>query len=357
MTTATIRPEQLKQGRIWRANSVGPGTGDDSADGYKTGDIWINEAADKAYILLDATVGAALWYQIANLSGLEVSFAASSSTLASVNLSAAIEEVWALWNTQTARPDGWKSTSRTWTYASADAPVYQIYVSGDVSGSSDPDYKLGNKVKCTNNSTTVYGFIVKLGAFDAGNNRTPVDLYLGTDYTLANSAITAPYISKVKSPDGFPLNPDKWTVSTTTSDSPAKSSPTASTWYGGSGLSPTGPSISIPIGAWRVIYSVVADYTANLATAANVGLRVTLSTANNSESDPEFTRSATVTLPAFASALQRGSYRAEKVLTLTSKTTYYVNMFAGNVAGTSPALTMNSGGVFRNLIRAVCAYL
>ncbi len=252
--------------------------------------------------------------------------------------------------------DGWQAASQSWTYASADDPIYQVYVSGDVT--ADANYKLGNKIKCTNNSTTFYGFIMKVGAYDSGNNRTPVDVYGGTDYDLANSAITAPYISKVKSPDGFPTSPAKWTVETNTSNSPAKSSPTVSTWYGGAGLSPTGPSIDLPIGAWKVFYKVTADYSTNLAAVSNIGLRVTLSTANNSESDPEMTTGATNTLPISTTALQRATYEIpDKLIAVTSKTTYYVNMFSGSVTGTGPTFTMNAGGVFRNIIRAVCAYL
>ena len=105
---------------------------------------------------------------------------------------------------------GWIPTRETWTYASADDPVYQVYVSGNVT--TDPNYKLGNKVWCQNNSTDFFGFIVKVGSYDSGNDRTPVDLYGGADYDLANSAITTPGISKIKSPDGFPLSPDNWTV-------------------------------------------------------------------------------------------------------------------------------------------------
>jgi hypothetical protein len=256
--------------------------------------------------------------------------------------------------------DGWIPVSQTFTYASADDPTYQIYVSGDVTANAL--YKLGNKVKCTNNSTTFYAFITKVGAYDSGNNRTPVDLYGGTDYDLANSAITAPYISKVKSPDGFPMSPAKWTIETNTSDSPTRSAaglgaPANNTWYGGTGLSPTGPSISLPIGAWKVFYKVTADYSTNLAAVANIGLRVTLSTANNSESDPDMTTGATNTLPISSSALQRATYSTEKLIAVTSKTSYFVNMLSGSVTGTGPAFIMNNGGVFRNIIRAVCAYL
>lgn len=41
--------------------SAAPTTGDDSADGYAVGSRWIDTTADKEYVCLDATEGAAVW--------------------------------------------------------------------------------------------------------------------------------------------------------------------------------------------------------------------------------------------------------------------------------------------------------
>ena len=46
------------------AKATGPGVNDDSGDGYSVGSIWIDTTANKAYILVDATAGAADWNQI-----------------------------------------------------------------------------------------------------------------------------------------------------------------------------------------------------------------------------------------------------------------------------------------------------
>ncbi len=119
--------------------------------------------------------------------------------------------------------DGWQEQTDTWTYASADDPVFQVYVFGNITASEH--YKVGRIIKCTNNSTTFYGFIVKIGAYDSGNNRTPMDIYGGTDYDLANSAITNTAISRVKQPDGFPLDPSKWTVKVTDTSDRTQASP------------------------------------------------------------------------------------------------------------------------------------
>jgi hypothetical protein len=241
--------------------------------------------------------------------------------------------------------DGWTASGETWTYASADSPTFTFTISGD----KTTKYKAGQRIKLT--QTTAKYFIITKVAYSAPN--TTVTIYGGTDYTLANAAITSPYYSREKAPFGFPLEPDKWTVSTVTSDSPAKASPTASTWYGDTGLSPTGPSISIPIGSWRVRYETSADLVITLAAVGNIGCRMTLSTANNSESDPELTTGFLSPAP-IGTVTQRATYNHEKVLTLTAKTTYYLNVFTGNSSVTS--MTMNAAAT-RNIIKATCAYL
>lgn len=49
--------------------SAAPTVNEDSGDGYAVGSIWIDTTADKAYVLLDATVGAAVWIEITQASG------------------------------------------------------------------------------------------------------------------------------------------------------------------------------------------------------------------------------------------------------------------------------------------------
>ncbi|HJY98179.1 MAG TPA: hypothetical protein VJ227_00495 [Patescibacteria group bacterium] len=237
---------------------------------------------------------------------------------------------------------GWTSAGESWTYASADDPVYQIYVSGNVT--SDADYGAGNKIKCTNNSTTVYGFIVKVGSYDSGNNRTPVDIYCGTDYDFANSAITSPFISKAKSPDGFPLSPTKWTVSMTDSLSREITSPVNNTWY-----NPGSLSLTIPIGIWHVFYK--AAVRVDDSTTLQMRVHSSLSTSSSSESDSEFSAFAGSSPggTAFISTLVMG-----KVITLTSKTVYY--LIAKTTVGSVDFLKI-SGDVIPSVVTAMCAYL
>lgn len=243
---------------------------------------------------------------------------------------------------------GWIPTSVPITFVSADSPSYLVSVNYNVTGT----FGVGMKMQLTHQSS-IKNFIITQVTFTG--TATQINLYGGTDFTLnITGAITSPYFSWEKSPFGFNTNPDKWTVSTITTDSPTKASPAAATWYGGSGLSPTGPSLTIPIGAWRVYYKVVVDLSITLVAIAAAGARVTLSTANNSESDIEMTSAVSVSMP-IAADTQRATYVSEKIINLTSKTQYFLNMFTGNAGATS--LTMNTAAVFQNIIKSVCAYL
>lgn len=44
--------------------TAAPGVGDDSADGFRPGSLWVDVTNDRAFICLDNTVGAAIWYQV-----------------------------------------------------------------------------------------------------------------------------------------------------------------------------------------------------------------------------------------------------------------------------------------------------
>lgn len=44
--------------------TAAPGVGDDSADGYGVGSVWVNVTADDGYMCMDATAGAAVWKKV-----------------------------------------------------------------------------------------------------------------------------------------------------------------------------------------------------------------------------------------------------------------------------------------------------
>lgn len=230
---------------------------------------------------------------------------------------------------------GWISDSYTWTYVSADGPTGVFSVPYDAT----TILSAGMRIQYTQ-TTIKYGIITAVGTFSGGV--TPITIYGGTDYTTANAAITAPSYSTVKAPFGFPLNPSKWTAEITDTTLGSQASPVSGTWYNLRTIS-----LSIPTGIWLVSYEVMlgAD-----GTAANLDMRVTLSTANNSESDVDFTSAATVnpvagiTIPVFR----------QKVLSLASKTSYFLN---SKVVAASIADLYNRNDLVKLFVRAACAYL
>ena len=236
---------------------------------------------------------------------------------------------------------GWVASGETWTYASADDPTFTFTISGDLT----TKYYPGMRIKLT--QTSAKYFIITKVAYGAPN--TTVTIYGGTDYDLANAAITDPYYSVTKAPAGFPLDPTKWTVKTTDTADRAQASPVSGTWYNLGSIN-----IVIPIGAWFVGYQVLLD--TSETGANNVSQYSTLSTANNSQSDAEFTGISFITAQRDSGAnivrVMQTVHR-RKTLVLASKTTYYLNSKAG---GSFDTIDFR-GDLGTTVIEAVCAYL
>jgi hypothetical protein len=87
-------------------------------------------------------------------------------------------------------------------------------------------------------------------------------------------------------------------------------------------------------------------------TAIDKKLYVTLSTANNSESDADFTYGMEPYGTA-AKTMQGWAY-VEKPLLLAAKASYYLNVKTGNASQTQVGLL---GSQAKTIIRAVCEYL
>lgn len=86
--------------------------------------------------------------------------------------------------------DGWIAVTDTWTYASSTT----VTVPSDATAK----YSVGDKVRFTN-SGTKYFYITAVSS-------TVLTLNGGSDYSLANAAITLPFFSKEATPTGFPTS-------------------------------------------------------------------------------------------------------------------------------------------------------
>ena len=90
--------------------------------------------------------------------------------------------------------DGWTpvesphGTDSTWTYASATTIT--------VPTGAASIYQIGDKIKLTQ-TTAKYFYIIAVAD-------TLLTVTGGSDYTVANAAITSPYYSKIENPHGFP---------------------------------------------------------------------------------------------------------------------------------------------------------
>jgi hypothetical protein len=85
--------------------------------------------------------------------------------------------------------DGWIAVSDSWAYASATT----ITVPSDAT----TKYSVGDKIKIVQSATTKYFYITAVSS-------TVLTVTGGTDYTVANSAISGVYYSKAATPQGFP---------------------------------------------------------------------------------------------------------------------------------------------------------
>jgi hypothetical protein len=247
-----------------------------------------------------------------------------------------------------ATADGWIDANETWTYDSVDDPTGVFTVSADVTSK----YSNGMRIKMTNGGNTIYGIITDVSE---GGGTTTIKFLHEIDPTdsqaltlLANSAITNPYYSTQKAPQGFPLDPDKWTKEYTNTSQ--------TTVEGGTEIwsNVPGHNLSIPIGLWKLRYDAVLWIYGGAGPTEVKDLRgkLTLSTANNSESDKDFTSYMAWLSISYKAHSIYNSLGREKTIALTSKTTYYLN---GCREGGASMYLRNDR--VTGVIKATCAYL
>lgn len=96
--------------------------------------------------------------------------------------------------------DGWvDDTAETWTYASGSSGGTATFT---VPGDQTAKYTVGTRIKLT--QTTVKYFVVSADPSYDGTTNTTVTITAGSDYTLANAAISANYHSYEANPQGHP---------------------------------------------------------------------------------------------------------------------------------------------------------
>lgn len=231
--------------------------------------------------------------------------------------------------------DGWIDANETWTYASGvGTNVGTFTISGvDTTGK----YQAGDKIKFTQ-TTVKYAVITKV----AFSTDTTVTIYMGTDYTIANAAISANYYSKDSSPQGFPRDPAKWTI--TTSESSSRST-------GNQSLTSLTTTITTPIGAWKLSLDGVLAVS-SAVTASRTG-KVTLSSDGSTETNTKLTLGIQKANETASSSNYGFSSHSEELVTVAASTTWTM-MGLTSASGTTIAMR---GDITPTLIRAICAYI
>lgn len=268
---------------------------------------------------------------------LKLNSVAITSTAAEINV---LDGISADVNDLNSTTDGWIAAGETWTYASSDDPTYTFTISGDLTGKYWP----GMRIKLTDSGTQY--FIITAVSYSDPN--TTITIYGGTTYDLSTGSITNPFFSMMKAPLGFSLDPDDWTVETS-SASDISVSPSSGVW-----ANPSGMTIDVPIGIWRVTYDANIQAT-DAGTGATQEIQSTLSTANNSETDTKWTCRFSLNLSANrANQIIQGFAHREDIMDLSTKDTFYLNLQA---AGDGSLTLLVRGTDGDTVIRATCAYL
>lgn len=177
---------------------------------------------------------------------------------------------------------------------------------------------------------------------------TQITVFTGTNYSIPNMTLNSPHFSVEKAPQGFPLDKDKWVVSAVLNTNSTKGSGiSTSSWYNTSGLF-----LSVPVGAWELSFSGTVQVSASSSVTYG---KFTLSTSTSSESDPTLTAFVGNQITGATTVLAFQTTGRRKMLTLSSRTTYY--LLEGTHTTAVPSTLGYRGDLTPVLVQAECAYL
>lgn len=235
---------------------------------------------------------------------------------------------------------GWLSAEETWTYASADSPTFTFTISGDKSAKYSP----GMRIRI--DQSGIKYFIITSVSYSSLD--TTITVYGGTDYTLADATINSPCYSMLKAPVGFPLSPAKWSVSLVDSVDRYQNNPVKDTVYNLGSLS-----VTLPIGVWNVYFQVVSVCAAT--SGAYTDIYAGLSTSLSSFDNQSLRGRTYLATDSGGAGISIGNITRSTILTLTSKTTYYVLCMTD--LENQSIIGFNGAADASTEVLAICAYL
>lgn len=234
---------------------------------------------------------------------------------------------------------GWLSAGEDWTFASADSPTFTFTISGDKSAKYSP----GMRIRI--DQSGIKYFIITSVSYSSPD--TTITVYGGTDYTVTSATIESPCYSMLKAPVGFPLSPTKWSVSLVDSVDRYQNNPVKDTVYNLGSLS-----VTLPIGVWNVFFQVASVCAAASGAYTDIysGLSTSLSSFNN-----QSLRGRTYLATNSGGGISIGNITRSTILTLTSKTTYYVLCMTD--LENQLIIGFNGAADASTEVLAICAYL
>lgn len=241
---------------------------------------------------------------------------------------------------------GWTEDAldRTWTYVSANAAgnTYVVSSTGDLTDI----FRVTLRFRAKQGGGYEH-FIIHYVEYVAMSDITKLTLFGGASGDLINAAITDVAFSPHRFPAGFPIGKEEWDVEVVDTSTRTQATPASGTWYN---IGTTNSQITLSPGVWDVSYDVFAGADLNLLTT---NVFVTLSTANNTQSNSRMTSAINVGISSASSLLIEDRLTANDEISLSSETTLYLNA----KTGTSGVPNIYFGGAtIPTIIRAVSGY-
>lgn len=192
-------------------------------------------------------------------------------------------------------------------------------------------------------SSTEYGIVLD-ATYSAGS--TTLSVFSGNTKVCPSEDLTNVSYSAMQTPSGFPAADYKWELRSIYRVFSEQISPSAGTWY-----HPGNCQIGLPIGEWDYGYEV-GQYGGYRLTNTSAAVAITLSIANNSESDRDLSCRSEIEGASSTIAI-RSSASKTKGISIGSFTTFYLNL-----SSTANLNSIQFGGDYGGIIlKAKCAYV
>lgn len=183
---------------------------------------------------------------------------------------------------------------------------------------TNADSPFGTQADGTISATLDYAIVQKV-TFST-NTTVTVQVPEGCSIPTSGGVASVAYSSN-KAPYGFPTQTTKWSIQTVSKVQTLQSAPVAGTWY--NTVTTNGQvQMNIPAGEWNISYQTILYCT---RASGSADISATLSTANNTESDPTFT--SNVSINPVTDAL--GSVQVRQPKSLAAATQHYLNIKTG----------------------------